>query len=101
MVRKAREEEVQYVQKHAVYEEVLVSWCWKETGKNSIRTGWADTNKGTSERPNIRSRWVAKEYNTGRRPDSFSVTSLLERGKLVILEAASSNQMETVLWLGN
>ena len=77
-VRKAREEEVQYVKKHAVYEEVPMSQWWKETLKNPIKTGWADTNKGTFECPNMRSQWVAKEYNTGPRPDLFSATSPLE-----------------------
>ena len=73
LIPKAREEEMQYVKKHAVYEKVTVSQCWKKTGKNPIKTGWADTNKKTSECPNIRSRWVAKEYNTGPRPDTCSV----------------------------
>ena len=49
-----------------------MSRCWKETGQNPIKTGWADTNKGTSECPNMRSRRVAKEYHTGLRPDLFS-----------------------------
>ena len=79
---------MQYVKKHAVCEKVPMS---------PIKTGWADTNKGTSECPNKRSRWVAKEYNTRPRPDLFSATSLLEGVKLVISEAASSNQKGTVL----
>ena len=45
-VPKAREEEMQYVKKHSVYEKVSMSQCWKETGKNPIKTGWADTKKG-------------------------------------------------------
>ena len=77
-------------------EKVPMSQCWKETGRNPIKTGWADTNKGTSECPNIRSRWVAKEYNIGPRPDLFSARSPLEGVKLIISEAASSNR-ETVL----
>ena len=88
---------MQYVKKHAMCEKVPISQCWKETGKNPIKTGWADTNKGTSECPNTRSRWVAKEYNTGPRPDLFSATSPLEGVKLVISEAASSNQKGRVL----
>ena len=40
---------------------------------------------------------VAKEYNTGPRPDLFSATSLLEGVKLVISEAASSKQKGSVL----
>ena len=97
LIRKAREEEMQHVKKHAVYETVPMSQCWKETGKNPIKTGWADTNMGTSECPNMRPRWVAKEYNTGPRPDVFRATSLLEGVKLVISEAASSNQRVKVL----
>ena len=97
LIRKAREEEMQYVKKHAVYEKVSTSQCWKETRKNTIKTGGADTNKGTSKCPNIRSRWVAKEYNTRTQADLFSATSPLEGVKLVISEGASSNQKETVL----
>ena len=45
----------------------------------------------------MRSRWVAKEYNTGPRPDLFSAASALEGVKLVISEAASCNQKGIVL----
>ena len=48
-------------------------------------------------RPNIRSRWVAKEYNTGPRPELCSVQRHLWRVKIVISEAAPSNQKGTVL----
>ena len=74
-----------------------MSQCWKQTGKNPIKTGWADTNKGTSECPNIRSRWVAQECNTRPRPHLFSATTHQEGVKLVISEVASSNQKGTVL----
>ena len=97
LVRKAREEGVQYVKKHAVYEKVPMSQCWKEMGKIPIKTGGADTNKGTSESQNMRSRWVANVKNTGSRPDMFSATSPLDGAKFVISEAAPSNQKETVL----
>ena len=46
LVRKAREEEMQYVKKHVVCEKVSMSQCWNETGKNPIKTGWADTKQG-------------------------------------------------------
>ena len=45
----------------------------------------------------MRSRWVARECNTGPRPDLFSATSPLDCVKLVISEAVSSNQKGTVL----
>ena len=35
---KAREEENLNVKKHAVYEKVPMSQCWKETEKNSVKT---------------------------------------------------------------
>ena len=72
---------MQYVKKHAVFVKVPMGQCRKETGKNPIETGWADTDKGTSECPNIRSRWVVKEHTTGPRPDLFSATSPLEGGE--------------------
>ena len=92
LVRKGREEEMQHVKKHAVCEKVPMSQCWKETGKNPIKTGWADTNKGTSKCSNIRSRWVVKEYNTGPRPDLFSATSPLEGVKFVIRKQRQRNR---------
>ena len=88
---------MQCVKKHALCQKVSISQCWKETVKDPIKNGLADTNNGTSECPNVRSRWVAKEYNAGPSPDLFSATSPVEGVKLVISEAASSNQMGTVL----
>ena len=66
LIRKAREEEMQYVKNHAVHEKVPMSQCWKKTVKNTIKTGWEDTNKGTSECPNTRYRWVAKKCRVFR-----------------------------------
>ena len=86
LIRKASEKEMQYVKKHAVSEKDAMRQGWKETGRTPSRqAGWTRT----------RSRWV-KEYNTGPRPDLFSATSPLEGVKLVISEAASSNQKGTV-----
>ena len=62
MVLAGRREEMQYVRRHQVYQRVPRQQCWAETGRPPIRTGWADTNKGTSDAPNVRCRWVAKQY---------------------------------------
>ena len=51
LVRKAREEEMQYVKKHAVYEKVPMSQRWKETGKNPIRQAGRTR---TRVRPSVR-----------------------------------------------
>ena len=39
LVRKAREEEMQYVKKHAVYEKVRMSQCWERDGEEPIKIG--------------------------------------------------------------
>ena len=46
LVRKAREEEVQYVKKHEVYEKVPMSQCWKETVKNPYQDWLGGHEKG-------------------------------------------------------
>ena len=71
--------------------------CIAESGRQPIKSGWADTNKGTAKRPNVRSRFVAKEYNTGPRPDLFAATSPLEAVKLVVSQAASTGRADQVL----
>ena len=75
LIRKAREEEMQHVMKHAVYEKVPMSQCWKETGKNPTRqTGWTRTR----ERPSVRTRDLdgsRKNTTLDSRLDLFSATS--------------------------
>ena len=95
LVANARREELEYIRGHAVHERVLRAACWEETGKAPINTGWADTNKGTEQDPLVRSRWVAKEYNTGPRPDLFAGTAPLEGVNMVISEAASATDTTT------
>ena len=96
-MKDARAEEMTYVKKHVVYERVPRSMCWRETGKPPISTGWADTNKGTTEKPNVRSRWVAREFNTGPCPGLYAPTPPLEGVKLVVSAAASSVDPDVVI----
>ena len=63
MVRRGRAGELQYVRKHVVYLKAPVRQCLDHTSWAPVKTGWADTNIGTSDSLNIRSRLVAKEYN--------------------------------------
>ena len=62
-----------------------------------METGWADTNKGTSECLNMRSRWVAKEDNTGARPGLFISTSSLKGVKLVIGSSVKQPERDSAL----
>ena len=97
LIAQARKEEMAFVSKHCLYERVPREECYRETGKAPIKTGWADTNKGSEDQPNIRSRWVAKEYNTCARPDLFAATTPLEGVKLVVSDAASAESEDVVL----
>ena len=38
--------------------------CLHETEKAPIKTGSVETDKGQPGKPNVRARWVAKEYKT-------------------------------------
>ena len=97
LVRKGREEELKFVKKHDVYVRATREECWKETGRSPIKTGWAETNKGSLQAPNVRCRWVAKEYNTGARPDLYAATPPLEAVKLVLSEAATNTDKQQVV----
>ena len=74
----ARKEEIKEVHKHEVYHKVPTKECWDKTGKAPIKTRWIDINKGDKIHPELRSRLVAKDYNTAKRPDLFAATPPLE-----------------------
>ena len=70
-----------------VSEKVTMSQGWKETGKNPVKTGWADTNKismGQGIQHWTQARLVQRNITSGR-------------VKLVISESASSKQKRSVL----
>ena len=84
MVRAAREEEMQEVKKHNLYDKVSLEECWDKTGKSPIGTRWVDINKGDKVHPEYRSRLVAKEINTGKREYLFAATPPLEAKKMLM-----------------
>ena len=51
---------------------------WSPQTRAPIKTGWAETDKGQPEKPNVRARWVAKEYKTYTRPKLYAPTPPLE-----------------------
>ena len=70
--------------KHGVYTKVSEKECWRVTGKGPIGTRWVDINKGDEDRPEYRSRLVAKELKTDKREDLFAATPPIEALKLLI-----------------
>jgi len=89
MVRTARQEEMDEVNKHQVYDKVPIEECWAKTGKAPIGTRWVDINKGDDVNPEYRSRLVAKEINTGKRDDLFAATPPLEAKKALLSMAVT------------
>ena len=63
LVRRARIEEMQKFQDHAVYEKVPIAEA-TSSGAKLITTRWVDINKGDENKPNYRSRLVARELST-------------------------------------
>jgi hypothetical protein len=62
-VRKARQDEIEFVKKMSLYKVVPVSECYQKTGKAPIRTRWVDSDKGEGK---LRSRLVAMDLIVGR-----------------------------------
>ena len=75
---KARREEVEYIRRHKMYTRVPREICIRETGKTPVKTGWVETDNGQRGMPNVRARWVAKEYKTHARPELYASTPPLE-----------------------
>ena len=96
-VKKARAEEIEYVNKMKLYTKVLIAECLKTIGKRPIAVRWIDINKGDKINPNYRSRLVAKEINTYKRDDLFAGTPPLEALKILLSMTASSNNGEIVM----
>ena len=80
-----------------LYTKVPVSECHKRTGKAPISVRWIDINGGDEEKPNYRSRLVAREINIHKREDLFAAIPPLVTLKLIISIAASSNKGEIVM----
>ena len=79
---KGRREEVEYIRRDKMYVRVPREVCLRETGRAPLKTGWAETDKGQPGKPNVRARWVAKEYKTHARPELYASTPPLEALKV-------------------
>ena len=55
LVRIAREEEIEFYRNMKVSKKVTRAVAFGKTGKSPIKVMWVDHNKGTTERPEIRS----------------------------------------------
>ena len=80
-----------------LYDKVPINECKRATGKMPITVRWIDINKGDNEKPNYRSRLVARELNTHKRDDLFAATPPLEALKIILSMTASSNRGEVIM----
>ena len=97
LVYDARADEKRGVYKHYIFDKVPISECYEKTGKAPISTRWVDTNKGDAENPDVRSRWVGREFK-GRdssHEDLFAATPPLEAKKSLIALAASQRGIKS------
>jgi hypothetical protein len=60
-LRKARKEEIDFMTKRKIWSETSVAECWEKTGKAPVTVRWVDVNKGSSEKPAVRCRLVARD----------------------------------------
>ena len=74
MMNRARRDEIRYFKEMGVYEKVDISESWAATGKAPIAVRWVDINKGDIKNLSYRSRFVAKEFNTGVCPELYEAT---------------------------
>ena len=89
-VKKAREEEVVWLNKKNVYQKITRQEA-HQRGLRIIRVRWIDVNKGDQDEPNYRSRLVAMEFKSENKEleDLFAGTPPLEALKMLVSEAAT------------
>ncbi len=90
--RAARREEVEFMRKWRVWDEVPTSQCWTRTGRRPLKGRWVDHNKGDSGCPAIRCRWVAKEIATYKDIDLFAATPPLEALRAIMSFTATGKR---------
>jgi len=92
LVRKARQEEIDFMMDWQVWEEVPIDWCKKMTGKGPLGGRWVDVNKGDSKAPMVRCRYVAKEIAFKKSDDFFAAMPPLEALRALISSVATGRK---------
>ena len=94
MAREARREEVSFMKRIELYDEVDLSECWTATGRGPVSTKWVDINKGSITEPDVRCRLVARDFKSkgdDLRSDLFAAMPSLEAKKMLFRMAAAQN----------
>ena len=100
-VKKARLEEMAYVNDKGVWKEVDRKWAIAQ-GIPIVGTRWIDVDKGDANEPKLRSRLVAQEYNDGQEYlGLFAATPPLEALRLLVSEAASVEEEDKYILIAD
>jgi len=77
-VRSARREEIDFMESWKVWNEVPTSKCWESTQKPPLDGRWVDVNKGDDQNPDVRCRWVAKDFAVTKTDEFFAAMPPIE-----------------------
>ena len=90
-VKAARKEEIGYMGGRNIWSFKPIQECWDKTGAGPTSVRWVDTNKGGSERMEVRCRLVARDFKGGDkdRDDLFAATPPLEAKRMLMSRAAT------------
>ena len=99
-VQQARREEIEYVRNKKVWTKIPRAEAQRK-GYKIIKTRWIDINKGDDENPVYRSRFVAKEFNTGEVPGLFAGTPPLEAARYLVHDAATWTGHEKIIMIND
>ena len=94
-LRKARDEEMEFVKSRNIYSYASVKDCVEKTGRNPIGTKWVDTNKGDDQNPKYRSRLVATEVRKPWSEKWFAATPPVEALRFLLALAARGSKSGT------
>ena len=95
LVAKAKSEEVEFMAKIGLYQEVDISECLEMSGRPPISTRWVDVNQGSTESLDVRCRLVARDFKPKGerdRSDIFAAMPPLEAKKLPYPEKRSEGE---------
>ena len=92
MVNRARMEEVEFMLKIGVFEQIDHEEYVTNAEKKAVSVRWVDVNKGSKEEPEVRSRLVARDFKPRGdkdREDLFAAMPPLEAKRLLFCQAAA------------
>ena len=89
LVKSARKKELRYLQERSVYRYATVADCLRCTGRKPLGLKWIDTNKGSVNAPEVRSRLVCQEIRLPGKEPIFAATPPLDTFRALMIKASS------------